>query len=138
MARIIKRFICSPGECRKDKVIAAIADIVEQRRLVNELRHSYNDCKKVLRHLVLKSPTYKGGKELFYNIDQCTAAAECKLPTWILRLEEKKCKLEDELKWYQGTFGRIYDYGKFHHFSRMLEYIGIRNVVYEDTFKVFQ
>ena len=55
---------------------------------------------------------YKDGTELFFNIDECTANAECKLPTWLNRLEEKKCKLEDELRWYQGSFGRIYDYGK--------------------------
>jgi len=49
---------------------------------------------------------------MFEQIDECTMNIECKLPAWSNVLEKKKCRLEDELRWYRGTFGRIYDYGE--------------------------
>eukprot|EP00111_Clytia_hemisphaerica_P017159 TCONS_00050815-protein len=102
-----------PGEARKDKLKAAITSIIKQRRQIKVLRAQYNGCKKSLRNMLLKTvKKFKDGTDLFLNIDECTAKAECKFPTWIMRLEQKKCKLEDELRWYEGTFGRIYDYGE--------------------------
>lgn len=57
--------------------------------------------------------SYTIREELFFpKVDECTANIECKLPAWINVLEKKKCELEDELRWYRGTYGRIYDYGK--------------------------
>ena len=90
---------------------AAIADIVEQRKQIKHLKHEFNLCKNALRHNLFHTKVHDR-KQIFFNVDQCTVGAECKLPTWVLRLESKKCKLEDELRWYQGTFGRIYDVGK--------------------------
>ena len=77
------------------------------------MKHQFTECKNALRRTLLKTVKHvHDGKQIFFNIDQCTVGAECKLTTWVLRLESKKCKLEDELRWYQGTFGRIYDAGE--------------------------
>ena len=47
-------FFNTPGESRKDKVKAAIASIIEQRRQIKVLRAQYNGCKKSLRNILLR------------------------------------------------------------------------------------
>lgn len=92
--------------------MAALVDVKQQTDKVKQYREDFKKCKQYLRNRAISSPKNSFVGVLFRGVDECTVNIECKLAAWLNVLEKKKCNLEDELRWYQGTFGKIYDYGK--------------------------